>query len=171
VDLFLDKENGIDIGLKIKNLKTNCKIIIISSNQNYVMDGYKIKAERYFLKPIDEKQFIFEMKEIMQEYFYDAYGFIDKKISEHKIYIHEIVYIEYMNKCTILHCTDNRIYKTPYPLKYWIEKLNKLGFQQCYKSYVINKKYIDNINKADIVLKNKERIPLSRHYLKTLKSL
>lgn len=165
--LFLDMElgdtNGIDIGTRVKELRCGCKIIITSKYQKYLIDGYKIRAERYFLKPIIKKQFMIEMNEIIKEYFYNEFGFVDEKISRNKIYIHDIAYIEFINKHTYLHCGSD-VYKSPYPLKYWLSKFQDYGFAQCYKSIIVNCIYISSLKKTEVKLINDEVLPVSRHY-------
>ncbi|MDO4467605.1 MAG: LytTR family DNA-binding domain-containing protein [Bacillota bacterium] len=168
--LFLDIElgdvNGISLGKKIKNINVDCKVIIVSAYQKYLIDGYKIKAERYFVKPINTKEFLVEMKDVIQEYYYRELGFVDEKISRDKIVIHNIVYIEFVNRHTVLHCINNKEYETSYPLKYWLEKLCEYNFVQCYKSIVVNLEHLKQIKKIDLLLTNEQIIPISRFYKK-----
>lgn len=63
--------------------------------------------------------------------------------------------------------------KTPYPLYYWEEKLyyweeklSKEYFARCYKSILVNLNYVDTIVKNDIILVNKQKVPVSRFYRK-----
>ena len=168
--LFLDVElngvNGIDVGRIIRSKDHDCKIIIVSAYQKYLIDGYKIRAERYFMKPINEKEFLLEMKIVLNEYVYREYGFVDEKISREKIIVHKIMYIEFEYRNTVLYCEGNKRYESRYPLKYWIEKFSDYDFVQCYKSIIVNCRYIQKIERVDILLSNGNKIPVSRHYKK-----
>ena len=81
--LFLDIElgelNGIEIGKEIRKENLSCAIIIVSSHSKYLIDGYKIQANRYLLKPLEQKVFDVEMRNILYRYFRMNYGFRDKK--------------------------------------------------------------------------------------------
>lgn len=166
MDVEIGEENGIDIGKKIREIHSDCKIIITSSYKKYLIEGYKIRAERYFIKPILEKEFFIEMEDVLNHYFYKEYGFVDEKISKRKILVKDILYIEYLDKHTLLHCTNEIVYKAPHPLKYWVDTLSKYDFCQCYKCFVVNLLYVEKMEKNDIVLINGEKIPVSRFYKK-----
>lgn len=172
--LFLDielnsEENGINIGLELKKRKAPCKIIITSKYQKYLIEGYKIRAERYFIKPINPREFSIEMKSVLQDYYYSEFGITDPKICDYKIKIKNIVYVEFDERHTYLIMENQQKLQTPYPLKYWIDMFKEYGFSQCYKSYFVNLKYVDYIDKIDVVLINDMKIPLSRHYKKNFK--
>ncbi len=164
LDIELENDNGITIGKKIRECNKDCKIVIVSKFQKYLIEGYKIKAERYFIKPIDIQEFKIEMKNILNEFYVQDHGFIDEKIIDKKIFIKNIIMVEFFDRHTILHCVNNEKYQTPYPLKYWLDKLKLYGFSQCYKSYIVNCQYVDYINKIDVILFNGKKIPISRHF-------
>lgn len=124
--LFLDielnaDENGINIGLELRRRKSSCKIIITSKYQKYLIEGYKIRAERYFIKPINPREFSIEMKSVLRDYYYTEFGFADPKICGYKIKIQNIIYVEFDERHTYLVMENQTRMKTPYPLKYWID--------------------------------------------------
>lgn len=61
LDIELGDYNGIEIASKIRTYNRSSIIIITSSFKKYLIDGYKIEAKRYLIKPIDEKIFNVEM--------------------------------------------------------------------------------------------------------------
>lgn len=42
----------------------------------YAIDGYKIDAERYFIKPINQTEFNLEMNNIVHKYYNNLLGFM-----------------------------------------------------------------------------------------------
>ena len=68
LDMEINEENGIDIGLELQELKHDCRIIITTSYSKYAIDGYKIHADRYFIKPINQLEFNLEMEAIIKKY-------------------------------------------------------------------------------------------------------
>ena len=101
LDIELSDENGIDIGLKLRKMKTDCLVIITTHYMKYAIDGYKIDAERYFIKPIVQSEFDIEMTHIMHKYYNNLLGFYDEKLSKNKIYFKNILYFEFFNRKTI----------------------------------------------------------------------
>lgn len=166
LDIEIKDENGIEIGMQLRNLASTSRIIIVSQFSKYLIEGYKIHADRYFIKPITQEVFDSEMENVISNYFKQHVGFLDTNISKTKIYLKDIIYIEYLDRKTILHFSDGKEIITTYPLKYWIDKLKGFSFAQPHKSFIVNFTYIKEFDTIDIILTNKERIPLSRHYKK-----
>lgn len=170
LDIELDEENGIDIGIKIKALNKNIKIIFATNFSQYSIDGYKAHADRYFLKPIDQNQFDTEMDTVIDDYILNNSNFVDAKITPDLIYYNDILYIEYINhsRKTILHMIGGKNYETIYTLKYWLDKTHDYPFCQSYKSVIVNLNCISGFRKNDLLLINDETIPLSRNFKKTV---
>ena len=103
---------------------------------------------------------------IINKYIKKSIGFFDKKICNHKIYIKDILYIEYLDRKSLICKTNGKIIKTNYNLKYWYDKLHTYGFTYSYKAFLINPEYVSAFEKNEIVMINDKRIPLSRHFKK-----
>ena len=166
LDIELNDENGIELGNQLKELKHNCRIIIVSCFQNYLIEGYRIHATRYFLKPLNKQSFCIEMNDVISEYFRNEEGFFDENIQRGKIYYHDILYIENYDRKTKIHFVDGHSILCDYTLNKWQEQLKNQSFGQCFRSIYVNFEYIKNIKKNDIVLENNQIVPLSRHYRK-----
>ena len=107
LDVELKDENGIELGMQLRNKNIDTRIIITSSYAKYLIDGYKIQADRYFIKPINQEDFDLEMEAVLQRYYQKYAGFEDERISPRKIYYHEIMYIEFLGRKTLLHLSSN----------------------------------------------------------------
>lgn len=79
LDIELGDYNGIEIASKIRTYNRSSIIIITSSFKKYLIDGYKIEAKRYLIKPIDEKIFNVEMQSVLSTSFKQQYGFSIKR--------------------------------------------------------------------------------------------
>lgn len=166
--LFLDIElgsmNGIQLGVKLKNIKHDCKIIITSYYQTYLIDGYKINAFRYLLKPLEKNFFSLEMDDILNVYLQKYQGFFDENIKKGKIYYRNIIYIEKYDRKTLVHFENGENYYSNKSLKEWINILSEQPFSQCYRSIIVNLEYISGFDKENIYLLNNVNLPLSKHY-------
>lgn len=169
LDMKMDTINGIEVGIKVRNLNENCRIIITSNYTEYLIDGYKINADRYFIKPISQEVFDIEMEAVIHRYFRNCESFFDESISDRKIYYREILYVDYFERRTRIHLTDGTVLITNDSLKYWIEKLGNTSFGQSHKAYVVHFDSISEFTPQDIILTTGQRIPLSRKYKKDFK--
>lgn len=164
LDVEINEENGIDIGKKIRKINYDVRIIIVSNYSRYLIDGYKIHADRYFLKPINQEEFNIEFENVIDYYIKEYDGFFDEKICKMKIYFKDIVYVEFIGRKTHIHLLNTKIIVTSYPLKYWEELFENHFFAKPHKSFIINLQYLSGFSKTDIILVTEDIIPLSRHY-------
>lgn len=167
LDIEIRDENGIEIGYKLKEISHHCKIIITSNFKKYLIQGYKINAERYFLKPISRLEFLKEMEGLIYIHNKQFNGIYDEKISKEKILFTDILYIDVYQRKTRIHFKNNKSLSTNYSLKELHALLDNEMFSQSHKSFVINLKYVSSIFKDEIQLINSECIPLSRSHKKT----
>lgn len=163
LDIEMDIINGYDLAKKIRTYDTNTKIIFITNSTEYLQVGYTVRPERYFVKPLNQDEFDYEMTTVLKEQIIDNKYILDERLGREKIYIKNIMYVEFFNRKTFLHMIDGEK-PTSLRLKEWSALLKKYNFHQTHKSFLINLKHIKKIEKNDIVLRNEEILPLSRGY-------
>lgn len=90
---------------------------------------------------------------------------IEVKTSEgYKIIcIKNILYIEAVRKCSIVHINHGEYIITYHLLKWYNKHLLKPHFFRCHNSYLVNCMFVDYYGNKGITLKNKNKIPLSRN--------
>ena len=169
LDIELHDENGIEMGKKLKTSAHNCRIIITSNFKKYLIDGYKINADRYFLKPITVDEFNVEMENELTQYNNRYKGFIDERISKNKIFFIDILYVETFDRKTKMHLVNGKTIETKLLLKEWEELLDDDMFEKPHKSYIVNLNYISSISEKELYLTSNQPIPLSRNEKKQFK--
>lgn len=167
LNIKLKNKNGIELGIQIKEEFPNLHIILTSAFKEYLEDGYKTKADRFFIKPIHPHLFKTEMKNLLLSYNQEEPVFYDSKVSNVRIPYKNIMYIEYMDRYTYIDLNNHKILKTKYKMYEWLELLKNLYFAQSYKSILINLNYVDEIKKKDVVLEDGFLLPLSKHFHKS----
>ncbi|MGM9947020.1 LytR/AlgR family response regulator transcription factor [Floccifex sp.] len=170
LDIELGNDNGIELGIQIKEKYPELHIILTSAFKKYLEDGYKTKADRFFVKPIQESLFKIEMKDLLLSYYKEDPTFYDPKVSNVRIPFRNIVYIEYIDRYTYLHLNNGKILKTRYKMYEWIDMVVNLSFSQSYKSILINLKYVKEILNHDVILETGMKLPVSKHYRKEFES-
>ena len=66
LDIEIQEENGIEIAMELRKRLPDMIIVVITSYLKYSLEGYKIQASRYLLKPIHETLLYSELDEILQ---------------------------------------------------------------------------------------------------------
>lgn len=168
LDIELQNVNGIKIANEINKINYNYKLFLVSNYNEYLKDGYRVKADRYFTKPIDQNEFKMDMDDVLNEFLLQDSYIIDTKVCKEKIMIKDILYVEILARKTYLHTKTGK-YATNYTLLYWKEALKEYCFSQPHKSFYVNLQNIKDYDNHKIcvyndIVEEKEFIPISRFY-------
>ena len=165
MDIELDNNvNGIELAREIRKYSRDIKIIFVSNYNKYLINGYKAKADAYWLKPVAQIEFNNDIDELSWEYIYNNAGFYDIRYSSKKIYYHEITYIEMNARKLHIHLVDGNTFVNNDSLLKWEEKLMEYPFSQPHRSFLVNLEQIQTFNKKEIILNSGERLQITDVY-------
>ena len=172
VDINMPDLNGMDF---VKSLDQKPAVIFTTAYSEYAIDGFKVDAIDYLLKPIGYQDFLkaankgskilkqeFSSGDTMQSN--DQHLFIK---SAHKI-IHvdhaNIKYIEGMREYVRLHLINGKPLMTLISMKKMEDSLPRESFMRVHRSFIVNLKKITTIERNRIIFDEKVYIPVSEKY-------
>lgn len=182
IDLFfLDIQMPDLTGLEFsKLLPQNSRVIFTTAFDQYAIDGYKVNALDYLLKPFDYNEFLnastkarnyFESRkpvpiskpEKKQEFF-----FVKSEYKQIKINFSEILYIEGLKDYVKIYLKDNpKPILTLMSLKKLEEELPSENFMRIHRSFIIGLDKIEAIERNHIVI-GKDQIAIAPNYKDSL---
>ncbi|HCQ5485080.1 TPA: response regulator transcription factor [Clostridioides difficile] len=169
LDIKMLQLTGMDVAKIIRETNNTSEIIFITSIVDYIQEGYKVRAYRYLLKPIDfgdlNESILSCISGIIKKR--ENFMLIENKGIINKILINSIMYIEVRKKVLTIH-TKNDTYYTKNSMDKIELELEKYNFFRCHKSYLINLEYIQFICKNTVVI-NDEDVPVSKYRMADLK--
>lgn len=176
LDIDLNAElNGIDLAAIIHKKFPDSYIVFISQYTNLVFKSFKVRPFDFLPKPITKDVLASVLLEINNDYLkkfaVEKPDFLQIKIGG-KIYQlpkHEIVFLEkYGNKC-IVHTLNKTVYCYQ-SLETIFEKLDNGGFIRCHKSFIVNKRFIEQIDLTamEIILQGGQKCFIGNKYKKEL---
>ncbi|WP_131067818.1 LytR/AlgR family response regulator transcription factor [Clostridioides difficile] len=169
LDIKMLQLTGMDVAKIIRETNDTSEIIFITSIVDYIQEGYKVRAYRYLLKPIDfgdlNESILSCISYIIKKR--ENFMLIENKGIINKILINSIMYIEVRKKVLTIH-TKNDTYYTKNSMDKIELELEKYNFFRCHKSYLINLEYIQFICKKTVVI-NDEDVPVSKYRMADLK--
>lgn len=170
LDIQMLQLTGMDVAKIIRETNDTSEIIFITSIVDYIQEGYKVRAYRYLLKPIDFESLNENILNCISDIIKKRENFmlIENKGIINKILINSIMYIEVRKKVLTIHTIDG-IYNTNNSMDKVELELEKYNFFRCHKSYLINMEYIQLICKNTVVINN-EDIPVSKYRMSDLKT-
>jgi two-component system LytT family response regulator len=171
VDINMPDLNGMDF---VKSLENPPKIIFTTAYSEYALQGFKVDALDYLLKPIDYATFLkssnkakswFNLQNSKPEEINSDEDFLFIK-SEYKILrikLKNIKYIEGMREYVRIHLTNQKPIMTLLSMKSVEQQLPSNSFMRVHRSYIVNLNMITTIERNRIVF-DKVYIPVSEHY-------
>ncbi|TFZ90038.1 response regulator transcription factor [Clostridioides difficile] len=169
LDIKMLQLTGMDVAKIIRETNDTSEIIFITSIVDYIQEGYKVRAYRYLLKPIDfgdlNESILSCISDIIKKR--ENFMLIENKGIINKILINSIMYIEVRKKVLTIH-TKNDTYYTKNSMDKIELELEKYNFFRCHKSYLINLEYIQFICINTVVI-NDEDVPVSKYRMADLK--
>jgi two-component system LytT family response regulator len=172
VDINMPDLNGIDF---VKTIKNPPLIVFITAYSEYAIEGFRVNAIDYLLKPIGYTDFLksankarnyLETKlqnkvsvEDKKEYLYVK---ADSKLV--RIRMEDIIYIEGMREYVRIHITNSKSLMPLISLHLLEEQLPSDKFMRVHRSYIVNLEKIVTIDHFRIVFEGKVYVPVSEQY-------
>jgi len=177
VDLiFLDVQMPDQTGVEfVKNLTTRPKIIFTTAYEQYAIDGYKLDAIDYLLKPFSfeelmhsaqkaEKMMMLEAKQDVEIETNQEFLFIKSEYKIRRINYDDILYIEGLKDYVkIFLKNDLKPILSLNSLKILDEKLPSKRFMRIHRSFIVNLDSIQTIERNRIVY-GKVYVPVGDQY-------
>lgn len=162
--LFLDIELGQESGLEVARdypYKQETRIIFLTSHVEEMPNGYKVRAFRFLTKPIDTKHFEEALFSAIKDIEQDKRFTVTDEDGEHIIRASEIYYLESKQRSMDVRTRD-KFARLGLPIEEMKEELDQMQFYSPHKSYIVNMDYIQSFGKNVVIMKNGEKISVSR---------
>lgn len=161
LDIEVGEENGIEIAKEVRKRLPACFIIVVTNYVKYSIQGYKIQAARYLLKPIVASLLYSELDEVLQDYKRAKIQVQNQRGDEEWISVPAISYLEAYERKTMFHI-GKQCYLHGDGVQHWGKQLEDAWFIQCYKGIYVNVANIKQISKDALHLEDKQILPLAR---------
>lgn len=182
VDINMPDLNGVDF---VRALSDRPMVIFTTAYSEYAIDGFKLDAVDYLLKPFSFADFsrsaakahsLYELRNsrrIQQQIPSEALPKDREYISVKADYkvslvkISDIVYLESEGEYVRMHLADGSTITTLFRLKNMEAALPSELFMRVHRSYIVNLRMIRSYVKGRVYLNNEEYIPIGENYKDT----
>lgn len=160
LDIEMPKLDGIECARLISDIDPKKMIVFATAHPGYMSDAFEVYAFDYITKPfkvdrimktlIRIKEIVLEENNKIQDNIVFQQSLVDKLIIKNKDGINfidtdSIVLVQREGKSTAVYTLDNK-YTTSEGLSDIEERLGKINFFRCHKSYLINTSKITKIS-------------------------
>lgn len=171
LDIQMPDLNGMDLA---KSLEKKPEIIFTTAYSEYAVEGFKVNALDYLLKPLDYATFLKAANkaqahfELVQKSKTDVQAdsnhlFIKSEYKIIRIEIENILYIEGMREYIRIHLDNAKPVMSLLSMKKVEQKLSDSSFMRVHRSYIVNLKKLRTIERNRIIFDD-VYIPVSEQY-------
>ena len=177
IDINMPDLNGLDF---VRSLKNPPLVVFTTAYQEYALDGYKVDAIDYLLKPFGMGDILRAADKVKRQYDLlhtaslspvdeDDALFLKTEYKVVRILIHDIIYVEGMAEYLRIHLAgQDKPVVVLLSMKKMEERLPSQDFMRIHKSYIISLHHIVEVNKSRVVLDNEKDIPIGDSYREKL---
>lgn len=174
VDIQMPDLSGMDL---VKSLDEKPEIIFTTAFSEYAVEGFKVDALDYLLKPLDYASFLKAANKAQSHFEKSKIGteelntnanhlFIKSDYKIIRLELDKILYIEGMREYVRIHLENAKPVMTLISMKKIEQKLPSSQFMRVHRSFIVNLDKITTVEKSRIVF-DKEYIPVSEQYKET----
>jgi DNA-binding LytR/AlgR family response regulator len=172
VDINMPDLNGLDF---VKSLKNPPKVVFTTAYSEYAVEGFRVDAIDYLLKPIDYSTFLrsankaklwFGSQDKPEESVTgnNEFLFIKSAYKIVRINLEDIKFIEGKGEYIRIHLVNQKPIMSLISLTRVESYLHEERFMRVHRSYIVNLKRIITVDRSRIVFDNKDYIPVSDQY-------
>lgn len=177
IDINMPDLNGMEF---VKSLQHPPLVVFTTAYQEYAVEGYKVNAVDYLLKPFGMADIMRAAERIKERYELlhtataspvdeDDALFLKTEYKVVRIIVTDIVYIEGMAEYLRIYLNgQEKPLITLLSMKKMEERLRNHTFMRVHKSYIINLRHISEINKSRVILDTGASIPIGDSYRERL---
>ena len=169
LDIQMPELSGIEFA---KILPPETKIIFTTAFQQYAIEGYKVNAIDYLLKPVAYDDFLkaaskaldwFSMSIKQQTYAEDRFMFVKSDYKLIRVALDDILYIEGLKDYVRIYMKSGQKVMSLMNMKKLEEYLPRPEFLRTHRSYIVHMTMAQSIDRFRIVF-GQELIPISESY-------
>ena len=172
LDINMPDLNGIDF---IKSLEERPEVIFTTAYQEYALEGFRVEALDYLLKPIGYDIFLKSANKAKKHFELikqlpsnvektDNCLFIKSEYKIIRVNLNEIKYIEGMREYVRMHLLHDKPVMTLMSMKSLEEQLPANTFMRVHRSFIINLERVTTIERNRIIFDEKVFIPIGDQY-------
>ncbi|MBQ1870767.1 MAG: response regulator transcription factor [Lachnospiraceae bacterium] len=164
LDIRMDDINGMELAKRIREEDKGVLLVFVTSEREFVFEGYEVNAYRYILKPISDEKLADVLDYARKNAVRDEVSIVLKIDNEIvRIMRSDIIYVEVKGHYVDIHASDE-IITCKMSFEDVLAKINGNSelFIKTHRSYAVNIDKILKIGRTELTLTGKEIIPVSK---------
>lgn len=176
LDIQMGKMNGVELAGRIRQKSRSVGIIFTTGITDYMQEGYEVAALHYLIKPISPEKVIQCMDRVLEQESAERPCLcLRLETGVERVELEQVWWVSALRHNVVV-CTEDWEGGNQFLRREAQNSFGELetalqekdGFLRCHRSYLVNLSHVRRIEKADVIMDNGDRIPLSRRLYKAV---
>ena len=162
LDIQMAGTTGLELARQLYGQGVRDRIIFITGNPEYALEGYDVQPLHYLIKPVGRERLEEALRRALERRGPRTalFRWGGKAVA---IPVQEIRWIESRDHGVVV-CLGDREQAFPLPLTEAERLVPAWMFRRCHKSYLVNLEWVDRLIRSEVILRDGQRLPVSRTY-------
>ncbi len=167
MDIYMENENGVDTAKKLRNFDTDCLLVFTTTSKDHALDGFRVRAIQYLVKPYPDEELAALFDEIMKRLpAPDKYLELNTMGGTVRLRFREIQYAEHYRHHIYIYTADGQKTVIRQTFREFTEGLSDDRFFLCSRGVIVNLEHVADFDGTGFILKDGKKIPVSRNLSK-----
>ena len=168
LDIYMQNENGVDTAKALRRFDTDCLLVFTTSSPDHALDGFRVRALHYLVKPYTDADLTALFDEIVKRIpSLDRYIEVNTTGGAMRLRFQEILYAEHYQHQIHIYGIGGQEIVTRRTFREFSLSLTDERFFLCSRGALVNLEHVEDFDGTDFILKNGTRIPVSRDLAKS----
>lgn len=174
LDIQMPELSGIEF---TKILPSDTKVVLTTAFPQYALEGFKVNAIDYLLKPISYEDFFHSVEKVLKWFgisfkeepiYEDRVIFIKSDYKLQRICLDDIIYIEGLKDYLRFHLKNGEKVTSLMSMRKVEEFLPHPEFLRTHRSFIVRMPEVRTIDRLRIVIDDDVFVPISENYRETI---
>lgn len=154
--------SGLELARELYRWGVRDRILFLTGNPEYALDGYEVQPLHYLLKPVSRERLEDALCRALERQGAQTVLF-QRGGKAVPLPVREIRYLESRNHGVVVYLEEGeQVFSIP--LTETERLLPAAFFRRCHKSYLVNLIWVERATHGGVLLKNGRRLPMSRTF-------
>lgn len=170
LDIYLPRENGVEIAKELKKISPETSIVFVTTSQEHAVDAFSLQALHYLIKPVTMEG-IEEAFRRLAQLQGPKRTMMALTIGRDNVtlYMDEIIFLQSVKHAVEIFLTNDRQFKIWAPLNELEQRLNE-NFLKINRGTIVNMEQIEQMGADACVLRSGIRLDFPRRERGTIRN-
>ena len=168
LDIVMPMVNGIQAARELRWNQPDAQIIFATSEESFALESFDVNPVNYILKPVKREKLFETLDLAMKRIHLEEENTVTIKVKGgyRTIHLGDIMYLDYRNHVVSYHLLLGETISTSTLrigfAEYLMQNHEEDNIVLCHESVAVNIQSIDKLTKTDVMVRNREILPMAK---------